>query len=161
MAGLCVDMSIGLKKYCFRTKEKKVEQGPTKTEIGWNLPFSWFDFKQCNATRATTFISTLFWLINLISHNQGLKNCKIRQIGWKASFSTIKIRDWFHLGRLVAPVNKGGQLKQRFTSMNPMTWIKADLFNKDKLAVFLLCNETQKGKLVAPVQWICPWCFLH
>ena len=113
-----------------------MEQGPTKTEIGWNLPFSWFDFKQCNATRATTFISTLFWLINLISHNQGLKNCKIRQIGWKASFSTIKIRDCFHLGRLVAPVNKGGQLKQRFTSMNPMTWIKADLFNKGKLAVF-------------------------
>ena len=137
------------------------EQGPTKTEIGWNLPFSWFDFKQCNATRATTFISTLFWLINLISHNQGLKNCKIRQIGWKASLSTIKIRDWFHLGRLVATVNKGSQLKQRFTSIDPRTRIKADHFNKGKLSVFLLLYETQKGKLVVSMQGICPWCFLH
>ena len=115
------------------------EQGPTKTEIGWNLPFSWFHFNQLNAPRATTFISKLSGIINLILCNQGLKNCKIRQIGWKASFWTFKMGDCFYLGRLDAILSKESQLKQRFTSMKPMTWLKANSFYKGKLVVFLFC----------------------
>ena len=136
------------------------EQGPTKAEIGWNLPFSWFDFNQLNAPRAATFISKLSGIINLILCNQGLKNCKIRQIGWKASFWTFKMGDCFYLGRLDAILSKESQLKQRFTSMKPMTWLKANSFYEGKLVVFLLCNKTQKGKLGVPMQGICPWCFI-
>ena len=104
--------------------DQYIEQGPTKAEIGWNLPFSWFDFNQLNAPMAATFISKLSGIINLILCNQGLKNCKIRQIGWKASFWTFKMGDCFYLGRLDAILSKESQLCKteiHFNETNDLT----------------------------------------